>query len=461
MMNWSMCGCPEKSIVSAELRTYDCSRRVVGGGLLEERHRDLSWPGAQRHADREALVDLVARCRRIVAGVGDVLVAAERGQVHALAVDADLELMRMLEPAHRAEIRAEQLHLEEVLAVERDVALEHEAADGAERQPLDVPRLRRVLPHAVDLAHRRRLRVANRERADAAGRRQVAFEQHGRDAEDVGDVVESGTRVVRGKQRRRIDLEVEQVADGVGVLGAIEPMDERAAGIRPCTGGGIQTAFEPGDKRLFRLSRRRRHAGRRHHAGPELPDDLLPDLGVLLRTAGVEPLQHELAGTCAAVVAGDTVRGHHLLVRAGRRRRRGRPALPRLAARRLWNTESRRHETQRGSRRKKERPPHPAGDSNAERRMRHLNLRSSVTRLSEATEETEATGSHGGTEERRRSGAESSARDPSSTDRAAGTRRQISLLYIRVAKNFATRFHDGTLGERCRVGSRAPESLWP
>ena len=107
-------------------------------GLLDEGHGDASRPRLERHADGESLVDLVAGGRRIVARGGHVAVAAERRHVDALVVDADLELVRILEPAHRAEVGPEQLHLERVLAVERQVALDDEAADGSERQPFDV-----------------------------------------------------------------------------------------------------------------------------------------------------------------------------------------------------------------------------------------------------------------------------------------------------------------------------------
>ena len=50
------------------------------------------------------------------------LVAAERREVHADAVDRDLQLLRILEPAHRPEVGPEQLDLELILAVERQRA---------------------------------------------------------------------------------------------------------------------------------------------------------------------------------------------------------------------------------------------------------------------------------------------------------------------------------------------------
>ena len=58
------------------------------------------------------------------------------GEEDALAVDRDLDLMRMLEPANRLEVGAKQREREVVLAVEREVVADADAADRAERQAL-------------------------------------------------------------------------------------------------------------------------------------------------------------------------------------------------------------------------------------------------------------------------------------------------------------------------------------
>ena len=51
-----------------------------------------------------------------------------------------------------------ELDLEDVLAVERKRVAHEHAADGAERQAVDVLVLRQVLPDAVGVAARRRRR---------------------------------------------------------------------------------------------------------------------------------------------------------------------------------------------------------------------------------------------------------------------------------------------------------------
>ena len=96
-----------------------------------------------------------------------------------------------------------------------------QAAARAERQPFDVVVLRRVLARAVD-DQRRLFGIADRQPADLLRRRHVRLDQRGRNAERAGDVVEAGRGVVRRQVLRRVDVEVEQVADDVRVFGAVQ-----------------------------------------------------------------------------------------------------------------------------------------------------------------------------------------------------------------------------------------------
>ena len=100
------------------------------------------------------------------------------------------------------------------------------------------------------------LRIAERQRADALGRGQVALEQHRRHAEHVGVVVEAGARIVRRQQRRDVDVEREQIANRVGVLGAIQPMHQRAArDSASLRAARSSDAFERRDQRPLRRPR--------------------------------------------------------------------------------------------------------------------------------------------------------------------------------------------------------------
>ena len=97
--------------------------------------------------------------------------------------------------------------------------------------------LRRVAGREVG-GFGRRLPVADRHPRDARRRRGVRLEQRRRDRQRAGDVVEAVARVVRRQQRRDVDLEVEQVANRVGVLGPIQPVQHHRA--RAGRAGGVR-----------------------------------------------------------------------------------------------------------------------------------------------------------------------------------------------------------------------------
>ena len=75
-------------------------------------------------------------------------------------------------------------------------------------------------------------RIADRQAADLRRRRHVGLHQRRRHAQHVGDVVEAVARIVAGEQRRGVDRQIEQIANGVGVFGAVEPMERGRARVR-------------------------------------------------------------------------------------------------------------------------------------------------------------------------------------------------------------------------------------
>ena len=99
--------------------------------------------------------------------------------MHTRAIDGDLELMRVFETAHRTEIGAEEARLDHVLAIERQRRVREHPADRADRQPFDVPVLRRILPHAERFARHAAVGIADRKRAHLSRSREIALEQHG------------------------------------------------------------------------------------------------------------------------------------------------------------------------------------------------------------------------------------------------------------------------------------------
>ncbi len=117
--------------------------------------------------------------------------------------------------------------------------------------PAAVLVLREVAADEVFLVAVRHRRVADREPADLAGGRDVALEQHRRNAERARDVVEAEARVVGRQQRGCVDLEREQIADRIRVLGAIHAVQGGAAGIRLRRRQGVELGLEVGEEFCF------------------------------------------------------------------------------------------------------------------------------------------------------------------------------------------------------------------
>ena len=102
-------------------------------------------------------------------------------------------------------------------------------------------------------------------------------------------------------------MEIEQIADGVGVLAAVQPVQNRRAGIRVSARLGIEPRFERGLQALVGRLVRPLRPLRRHGARLQLADDFLPDFGMRSSLCGVEAFEREAPGFEALVMAGDAV----------------------------------------------------------------------------------------------------------------------------------------------------------
>jgi nucleoside-diphosphate-sugar epimerase len=135
-------------------------------------------------------------------------------------------------------------------------------------------------------------RVADRADADVARRGEILVEVRRRDLQHVGDVVEAVARGVRGQHGARVDFNAEQIPNGSGVLGAIEPMHGLATGRgSSLCRGRVEIALERRDERVDVGRARARLARRRHQMPAQLAHDLLPCLRLRRDVGGPRVLE--------------------------------------------------------------------------------------------------------------------------------------------------------------------------
>ena len=72
-----------------------------------------------------------------------------------------------------------------------------------------------------------------------------ASKQRGRDRQRARYVVEASRRIVRREKRVYVHLEIEQVANSVGVFGAIQAMQHDGTGIRMLGCFAVDFSLQP------------------------------------------------------------------------------------------------------------------------------------------------------------------------------------------------------------------------
>ena len=150
-------------------------------------------------------------------------------------------------------------------------------------------------------------RIAHGKAADLRGRRDVALDECRRDTKHVGNVVEPSRRIVWRQQCADVDVEREDIADDVAVLGAVQAVERRGARIQSACGSRVERGFESGRERLPCRRRRLRSAVRRHDPRAQLAHDLLPHLGVTVDVQQVDCVEREPPGVCPRVMTAETV----------------------------------------------------------------------------------------------------------------------------------------------------------
>ena len=244
-------------------------------------------------------------------GIGHVHELVDVEQRDALPVDGYLDLFALRDVAEELPRGGVvEGHLDAVLAIGGEVVQGGDAAAGAEGRPVDALPLGEVTGLGVGGLAREHLQVAYRQPADLGGRVQVGVHERGGEQLDVGDVVEVGALGVEGQVEAGVDPEPEQVVHGGFVLRAVEALEGAGTGVGVARRGLVQGRLERLHQGQKRVARRPRKARGRHHAGAQLHDHALGDLGVVGRVFDLEALQRGVAGQEDVIVTNDAVRLH-------------------------------------------------------------------------------------------------------------------------------------------------------
>ena len=284
-------------------------QRLVGGRgvAAEKRDHHGAGSGLDRDAGPQPRVDGVLGDAQVGVRHLVVFLAAHLRQKHAPAVDADFQLVRILETGQVADDVLQQKNAEVVFAVQRKVVVDENAAARAQRQAFDVLLLVEIRGSLKHQADRSDGRVAHGQARDLVGRRQVLFDQRGGNAQHVGDIVEAVGFIVGGQQRSRVDIQVEKIVDRVSVFGPVHAMDGRPAGFRVTRRGAVDRVFQPPGELGHGGVVRTGHALGRHHASMQLPQNFFPGFRMLARAVQVHRIEREPGGSQLLVVAGDAV----------------------------------------------------------------------------------------------------------------------------------------------------------
>ena len=195
--------------------------------LLHERGGDALRAGLDVDRRRHQL--------EAVLRIGLAHARVEIDQRDALAVDRELDLFLEVVRGHRiaageaAERLVVQRRLQHVMAVGRERVHDRRAAARAHRRAVDAAHLRRGARNLVGHRRRRGIAIADGKTADLARRAQVAVHQRRREALRIGDVVEAVADRVGRQVGRHVDVDVQQIAHRVLILGAIEALERTRA----------------------------------------------------------------------------------------------------------------------------------------------------------------------------------------------------------------------------------------
>ncbi len=183
-----------------------------GRGVFRERHPEVVRASGDGEAELEVLVDGLG----VFIGAGGL----HGGDGEAGAVEENFDVVGAAEAFDLFVAVALEADLDIVVAFLGEGVGDQDTAAGAEWQALDVVLLRDIGADAEGVAARGFAGRADGETGDFLRGGDVAVEEGGRKVTD-GDVVETVAGLVVREQGGGVDIDGEEIADGVAILGAV------------------------------------------------------------------------------------------------------------------------------------------------------------------------------------------------------------------------------------------------
>ena len=240
----------------------------------------------------------------VVGGFGGL---ADGEELKALAVHHQFDLMFFGEAFDAFVAVAGEAELDEVFAIDGEVVVEDGSAAGASGEVGEEVLLGQVGRGDEDVAAGGAGRVTDGEAGDAGGGREVAFEEGGGEFAD-GDVIETVAGFVFREERRDVEIDGQEVPDGVVVFGAGEAAEGvGTTGVGFGGGSFIESGFQRGDGGVVGSFVGVGGTGGRHVADAHLADDFFPRFGICGYVVGGERGEAQAAGFGLGAVAGEAV----------------------------------------------------------------------------------------------------------------------------------------------------------
>ena len=271
-------------------------QRLDGFRMVLRNKSDADVVRARLHRDAHPQpgVDRVARQPQVRIHHLVVFLAAHMGEENAHAIHRDFELVGVFEPGHVADDVAQQKGAEFVLAIERKILVNQDAAARSERQSFDVLGLRESSAEPGKPA----TRVRGRDRR-SRGWLTVRDADRYCSSSD-GETFRTSAMLSKpllsssaGSSEVTSTFRASRSRIAFGVFGAIQPMQTRPARLGPRNGARSSDVLKRRRKTIERRRIRPRHTQRRHGSAVDFAHHFLPHFRAIADVLDIHLVEHQ------------------------------------------------------------------------------------------------------------------------------------------------------------------------